>query len=99
MDEDVGMMIEARAVMYDEARNRLLDVTTSSMTSSITPVGQSIEIATRAALDCLITLWNQKGRERERSLRQPETMSELAAWIKAGSYQWSAIEIVLERRF
>ena len=53
----------------------------------------------KAAFDCLFTLWNQKGRERERSLRQPETMSELAAWIKAGSYQWSAIEIVLERRF
>jgi hypothetical protein len=26
-------------------------------------------------------------------------MSDLAAWIKAGSYQWFAIEIVLERRF
>ena len=68
-DRDVGMMIEARAKMCDEAHNLLLDFVTSSSTSPITPVEHSIKIAADAALDGLFTLWDRTPRERERSLR------------------------------
>jgi hypothetical protein len=100
--DDIGMILEASATMYDDDRNELLQVHTPSMTRPNTTYAQSIETAINAVLKVMYGVWDKKSREAARK-RESEIAKEGLEGFEAlsrliGPPAFSTIEIVLRRK-